>query len=440
METSRECHTCNKIFSSKSHFTRHLTTKLHLNTLTELNNPKIRPMHVFSFELKNKKAEITGKTLVSEDVYDFITDNKYSVYMGSGYAQIKYNKERWSLHQYIYYIFLGNPKIDGMVIDHINSDKLDNRTENLRQISHSNNNKNKLKSPNATSKYYGVTCENNMYRCRIKGNKNSFNYKNELHAAYHYDLLIAELNLGEFHKMNNVDKPCDFIRKEPHVKNLNLPTGIYQNHGANYYYKLDGISCFGFSSVELAVAQREREKNKLRQSILIRTAPVITRNADNIAVIHILNKKKEIVAKTMVDDDDYILLDKYSFSLSEGYACGIINHKHIKLARYIMKCTDTNKIVDHIDGNKLNNQKCNLRIISRKENCQNKLSFKNSSSKYIGVSRCKASGMWAASITVNKKTQHIGSFKTEVDAARARNARALEINKTNGTYYKINDL
>lgn len=440
MESNRECHTCNKIFSSKSHLTRHLSTKLHLDTLNDLNNPKIRPTHVFSFKLKNKKAEIFGETLVSENVYDFIINNKYNVYMGDKYAQIRYNKETWSLHQYIYYIFLKNPRVDGMVIDHVNSDKLDNRTENLRQISYSNNNKNKLKSKNATSKYHGVTRENNMYRCRIKGNKNSFCYKNESHAAYHRDLMITELNLQEFHKMNNVDKPCDFIRKEPHVKNLNLPVGIYQNHGSNYYYKLNGTSYFGFSSVELAVSQREHEKNKLQQNQSILTNPVIIRNTDNIASINILNKNKEIVAKTTVDDDDYILLDKYSFSLSKGYACGIINHKNIKLSRYIMKCTDPNKIVDHIDGNRLNNQKCNLRIISRKENCQNKLSFKNSSSKYIGVCLCKATGMWTASITVNKKTQHIGSFKTEIDAARARNVRALEINKTNRTYYKINDL
>lgn len=78
-------------------------------------------------------------------------------------------------------------------------------------------------------------------------------------------------------------------------------------------------------------------------------------------------------------------------------------------------------VVDHIDGNKLNNDLSNLQLISNREN-----SIKNGcSSKYFGVSVFK--GKIYGRIWHNKKYIHLGTFKNEYDA----HLSVLEYIKTN---------
>ena len=83
-------------------------------------------------------------------------------------------------------------------------------------------------------------------------------------------------------------------------------------------------------------------------------------------------------------------------------------------------------IVDHINGDKLDNRKVNLRIITRQQNNMNKSSRKNSTSKYIGVSFYNKTKRWVAEIRVNDKRVYIGSFLNEEDAAKARDIATLE--------------
>ena len=85
-----------------------------------------------------------------------------------------------------------------------------------------------------------------------------------------------------------------------------------------------------------------------------------------------------------------------------------------------------NDIVDHVNNNKLDNRKENLRIITRKQNSMNRTSAKNSSSKYIGVCFNKKHNKWQSYITVNKKQIKLGYFENENDAAKARNKATLK--------------
>jgi hypothetical protein len=79
----------------------------------------------------------------------------------------------------------------------------------------------------------------------------------------------------------------------------------------------------------------------------------------------------------------------------------------------------SNLHVDHIDGNKTNNNISNLRYCSHRENHSFDNVKKKRSSKYVGVSWNTKKGKWTAQISINNKNKYLGSFLTEKDAADA---------------------
>lgn len=74
-------------------------------------------------------------------------------------------------------------------------------------------------------------------------------------------------------------------------------------------------------------------------------------------------------------------------------------------------------VVDHIDGNKLNNYIDNIQLITHRKNLSKDKS--GYSSKYIGVCRDKTNNKWMASIGVGGKNKHLGRFDNELDAYKA---------------------
>lgn len=83
------------------------------------------------------------------------------------------------------------------------------------------------------------------------------------------------------------------------------------------------------------------------------------------------------------------------------------------------------KEVDHKDRNSTNDKIKNLRDVSHFENCRNRSSRINSSSKYLGVHFFKNNNKWCARIQCNKKYRHLGYFNTEEEAALSYNKAAL---------------
>lgn len=81
--------------------------------------------------------------------------------------------------------------------------------------------------------------------------------------------------------------------------------------------------------------------------------------------------------------------------------------------------------VDHKNGDTLDNRKSNLRIATRSENVRNSRR-RAGTSKYKGVSRGSGNGRWAARITKDNRTVALGSFETEIEAAIAYDAAAIE--------------
>jgi hypothetical protein len=93
------------------------------------------------------------------------------------------------------------------------------------------------------------------------------------------------------------------------------------------------------------------------------------------------------------------------------------------------------KMIDHINGNGLDNRKENLRETTYQLNNKNKTKRKNRSSKYKGV--YLHGSRYYAKICVDYKNIHLGSFLTEIDAAKAYNEAVI---KYYGTSYILNNL
>ena len=123
----------------------------------------------------------------------------------------------------------------------------------------------------------------------------------------------------------------------------------------------------------------------------------------------------------LADAADYDLLSKYSWCISNtGYAVANINYKVIRMHRYILGLSEPTKIIDHINGNTLDNRKVNLRYCTNTENSRNCRLSKNNTSGVSGVNLIKSSGRYRARIMVNRKEIRLGHFKTFEEAAKAR--------------------
>lgn len=104
--------------------------------------------------------------------------------------------------------------------------------------------------------------------------------------------------------------------------------------------------------------------------------------------------------------------------------------KVLRLHRLITECPK-DMIVDHINGNGLDNRLENLRICTRQQNNLNigRSIHRKYTSQYMGVSyvpNLNKKNPWMAGISINNKRKALGYFKTELEAAKARDAYAIE--------------
>ena len=149
----------------------------------------------------------------------------------------------------------------------------------------------------------------------------------------------------------------------------------------------------------------------------------------------------------IVDDEDHKYLNQWKWCLRPTgngifYAIrGFRNHKKSKVKSISMHRQIMNPakgyVIDHIDGNTLNNQKINLRICTQSQNCSNqKISIKNTTG-FKGVQFNKIHNKYYSKITVNRKNIYLGSFIDPIDAAKAYNDAAL---KYHGEFANLNKI
>ena len=129
----------------------------------------------------------------------------------------------------------------------------------------------------------------------------------------------------------------------------------------------------------------------------------------------------------LVDDEDYEYLSQWKWHYSGGYAMWRSHINGVKttllMHRLIMNTPDGLE-TDHINSNKLDNRRGNLRISTKPQNSANKPAPKNNTSGYKGVSWFKAGKLWTARLKVNGKLIYCGYFKNIEDAVIAYNTEA----------------
>ncbi len=128
--------------------------------------------------------------------------------------------------------------------------------------------------------------------------------------------------------------------------------------------------------------------------------------------------------KIMVDDTDYKYLNSFSWQVSkENTVVARINKRTILMSRLIMNAPE-NLEVDHISGNRLDNQRSNLRLATSSQNKMNRGPRKDNKCGYKGVSWHKQNKKWTSRIMANGKYQHLGLFDNILDAVEAYNSAA----------------
>lgn len=155
----------------------------------------------------------------------------------------------------------------------------------------------------------------------------------------------------------------------------------------------------------------------------------------------------------VVDEADYPLVQGYVWwehfptqtdRLSYAYGMKLprtrTGERVVKMHRLILGFTKKDPLIDHVDGNGLNNCRSNLQPVTVAQNLQ-KANFdpernpRKVHSKYRGVSYLKWYGKYMAYVNCQGKREYLGYFDTAEEAARARDAKAKQLH---GKYARLN--
>lgn len=145
-----------------------------------------------------------------------------------------------------------------------------------------------------------------------------------------------------------------------------------------------------------------------------------------------LNRKNGDILKTLIDTSDLEKMEEFpntwmshwDKNRQQFYCDGklpMINGKSKKIAlhRYLLD-PPKNLVVDHINHDPLDNRRCNLRILTNAQNCQNKNGLnKNNKTGVRGVSWCESLNSWRVSIRKDGKYVYQNNFRKFEDAKDA---------------------
>jgi hypothetical protein len=260
----------------------------------------------------------------------------------------------------------------GEIVDHINGNGLDNRKENLRIVSKRENAINCKMNKANTSGVMGVTFDKNRNKWRAfviihKKIKNLGRFET-FEEAVQARKDAEKLYYGEFAR--SIDDPkIEFVKSS----------------------RRDSTPClwymFGYGEVYVVPLLKD--------------------------------------SYSIVDVCDYDIAAASSWSADKkNYVCGKVNGKVKKLHRVIMNAPD-DKLVDHINGDRHDNRRCNLRIATHAQNSHNTKGYGKIRAVRKNIQTTEF-GTFMVRLYIDGKNTCLGSFPTLEEALEVRNAAYRE--------------
>lgn len=161
-----------------------------------------------------------------------------------------------------------------------------------------------------------------------------------------------------------------------------------------------------------------------------------------------LTGKNGIGNFALVDDDVFDFISKYSWMVGKdiyarrgqkikGTRKSITKYMHRDIILFYEGNIPINSQIDHINMDRLDNRRSNLRVATRSQNHMNMNKNFNNKSGYKGVFLDKKSNRWFGNIKINQKNIYLGTFDNKLDAALAYNQAAQ---KYFGEFARLNDI
>ena len=204
---------CNGILDSKGYCGRHYQQFLKYGAIIKRTkydpNEFIIDGNICRIKLYNEQCEEITETIIDSEDYDTVKNYKWGLWKekdGSYYAITTIDNKRLSLAHCV----LGHKSTMAVHIDHADRNKLDNRKENLRVATNSQNGHNSKLYKNNKSGYKGVHWNSfhEKWAASIRVNKKFIHlgyFTDKLEAANTY-ILAAKKYYGEFAFMNKDSK------------------------------------------------------------------------------------------------------------------------------------------------------------------------------------------------------------------------------------------
>lgn len=129
-----------------------------------------------------------------------------------------------------------------------------------------------------------------------------------------------------------------------------------------------------------------------------------------------------------VSDEDLEAVLAHKWYLKDGYpSTRLTRSKHTTLHSFLMGPAPAGMVVDHVNRDRLDNRRENLRFVTRSQNCLNFTKRKaQATSKHRGVCWDKGKEKWRAQLMVDGKRVFCGMFDDEDEAGRAVELKRAE--------------
>ena len=403
------------------------------------NNLVFLPMY-------SRRRTIRGYTYTEYDNFDIVKDYcpRLSDKGNRKYVIGSYEGKHKSMSELIF----GRKAEKGCHIDHINNITLDNRKQNLRELTYAENSSNTKKSKGASSRFIGVSLSKNDKKWKA-----SIKYKDKLYNLGSYDDEFEAMKVRDtyslyLHKRDislNKDiygisyltkKEIEYIMKHGipekykfKKKERDLPQNIYHRYG-KYQYKITRkgkVYNKTFVSLVEAITSLNMLKNEFEYKELHRKnikESIIYRKND-IAVLRTKNKYGNIIGEYYVDDRVYSKFIHTSWVKGvDDYAIGKFKGKtkslHIHVYETFIGELKEGYQVDHINRNRYDARIKNLRLINFSNQSQNRNPVNKSLIPYKGIT---LSGTGFSACCKNRRSE---LYEYMEDAARQYNNYAKQ--------------